>query len=376
MNVYQKFTAAMGIALLFAGTGILTYERFYHATGLRRDDSGEIQKTQANLREAEEYLRQNTHESAEEAMKRFNRILSEEWNEKISDQARYGLAVSLDRLGEGTIALDHLRLLKKRGVKDPALSEKVDYYLGKILISINHVDEGRALLDRLLNTSKDDRLRSDIHTVIGLYHLSTGKFKKSIESFSVALEYNPENMNAELGRARAAKGKNRGVSYAYYDDYLLGNSHLEPMRRSAVYSGLKSGAYEKGITAYRKGRYDDAIYYLHKAAEHYTDSETGENALYWIGESHLAAGDQDRALETFQRVLENSNDHRDQSALMKRGIIYFNQSDYKRATQIFDSLIEEYPDGKYSVRAREWREESMMQMREKELLESYQEDGF
>jgi len=372
MNTAQKFTTALGISLLLSGTGILTYDRYFFdlqmqnvAANGKPIGGDEIRVAKASLREAEEYLRQNTTDSAKDAMKIFNKILSSDYNRQINEQARYGLAVSLTKLGEFPVALDHLRKLKQDGVSEPAIAEKVDYHLGKLLLSINHVEEGKSLLEALLAKTKDDRLRSDIHTTIGNHDLKKERFKSASNNFSVALKYNPENLQAEIGRAAATKHSNRSLGYEYYDDYLLGNANLDLKEKSDIYSSLKNETYDRGIVAYRQGKYSSAIYYFKKSIHNYTDSHTKEKSLYWLGESYMAQGDGTNAQKTFSKVLENQDTSMDQAALIKKGILYFNRQQFEKAADQFERAIQEYPDGKFIDKAYEWRDETLEQLREK-----------
>ena len=376
MTIIQKLILIMAFLSLTSGIGILTYDRFVQRSQLaqinnsQKENFTDKQQTVAQLREAEEYLRQNTGDSSREALKLFNRVLSLNLDKNTNQLARYGLAVSLERSGDAATSLDHLRMLKKEGVDDNVLSEKVDYRLGKILLSINHEEEGRAILDSTMYRTKDDRLRSDIHTTLGDFFSSKGSFGRARENYDIALKYNSENLHAELGRAEAYKNIKRSQAYDYYDDYFIGNSNLLPEERKNVYTHLKNEAYDRGITAYRSGKYKDAIYFLSKAASKYTDPYVHEKSMYWLGESYLASGKIAKASECFDKVLKNSNTSMDQPALIKRGILQFQKGSYDDAAKSFQNAIANYPGEKYTESAKQWLDETMKMIEDRSTLES------
>jgi len=380
MTSIHKVLLIIAFLSLSSGMGILTYDRFIQGaiqgervSKLQNENFTDKRIAYAQLREAEEYLRQNTEDSSREAYKLFNRVMSLNLDEDTNQLARYGMAVALERTGEQATTLDHLRILKKEGVKNNILSEKVDYRLGKILLSINHVEEGRAILDSLLYLTKDDRLRSDIHTTLGSFFSSRGAFTRARENFDIALKYNPENLHAELGRAEAYKNIKRSLSYDYYDDYFIGNSNLHPEVKKNVYNNLKYEAYDKGVTAYRSGKYKDAIYFLTKATAKYTDPSIYEKSMYWLGESYLAAGNTSKASQSFHKVIRNTNTSMDQPALIKLGIIYFQNGSYEKAANSFKNAQDKYPDEKYSEQAGQWLDETMKMIEDKSSLQSMPE---
>ncbi|MDH5655926.1 MAG: tetratricopeptide repeat protein [Spirochaetia bacterium] len=370
MSPLNKIIFIFAILSLSSGMGILTYDRFVQKDGVTAPDT-ENKEAMSQLREAEEYLRQNTTDSAKEAFRLFNKVLSLDLDKEINQMARYGIAVSLEKQGDVAASLAHLRILKNENVENHVLDEKVNFRHGKILLSINHVEEGRAILDSVLFTTKDDTLKSDIHTAFGFFFSSRGSFGRARENFDIALKYNPENLQAELGRAEAYKNIKRSLSYDYYDDYFLGNSRLNPEERKKVYSNLKYEAYDKGITAYRSGRYNDAVYFLSKSIDKYTDANIREKSLYWLGESYLASGKRDKAARTFSRVLKNSNSSMDQPALIKMGILDFQKGSYESAARSFQNAVQNYPGDKYSDQAKEWLDESMKMIEDKSTLENY-----
>jgi len=375
MSAIQKFVLSLGLFFVASGVGILTYDRVlqdgvFSGKAGKKGNFTDREEALARLKEAEEYLRQNTEGSARDAMKLFTRVLSLDIDEGTNQFARYGLGVALERLDDIETALAHYRKLDKEKIKDPLLSEKVKYRLGKTLLSINHEEEGRAILERLLSETHNDEIKSDVHTVLGFQNMKEGNSENAKENFSIALKYNPENLKAEMGRASAYKNIKRSASYDYYDDFLIGNSNLNPATKKNVYNALKFESYEKGLSAYRSGKYADAVFYFNKSINSYTDALIQEKSMYWLAESYLALGNSRKAVENFKRVSQNAESLMDQPALIKLGIINFEKNNYKAASQFFKKAMDDYPDGKYTPRAKEWMDETLNLMNEKNNLES------
>ncbi len=378
----QKSVLIAGLGLLAGGSGLMIYDRFRPAYRVEPDssyktlDPSKLSQPEKDalveIREAEEYLRQNSKKSAREAMVLFNRVLSRDLNQSINQLSRFGLGVALERLDDQSAALVHYRELKKQGIMDPTLAARVDYRLGKVLLEINHEEEGRSLLERTLSTTDDNNLKSDIHAAYGNYFMSRGDRKRAVENYTIALKYNPDNLNAELRRAQATRkrGKYR-QAYEYYDDFLVGAANLDPSKKSKVVKNLRSKAYEQGIIAYRSEKYSEAITHFNKVITSYPDSAYTEKSYYWMGESYEHLGNSDMAINMYNRALKNENDSMDQPALIKKGIILHSKGKLEEALISFKKASEDYPGGDFTDRAIEWKNETVAQIKENSILESY-----
>lgn len=368
----QKTLLIVGLLILSTGLAILAADRFIPGGVVPRS---EREDALARIREGDEYLRQNSRASAAAAVPIFNRVLSLNLGKEINQPARYGLGVALERLNDRAAAIEHYRNLKKDGVVDPDLAEKVDYSLGKLLLYINHEAEGRSILDSLLARTKDFRLKSRVHTAFGIFYLRRGETRRAREHFAVALKYNPENLQAELGRADAVRGSGRHWdAYEYYDDFLTGNGSLEPGLQRETSKKVLADAYSSGIRAYRTGDYEEASRYFRRAYSDAGESETGEKALFWLAESYAALGKNGDALRTYQKVQENAVSTMDQPALIKQGILLFQSGKFSEAAAAFHRAVDHYPSGVYSDRAKEWLQETEAQIRDRSSSEDPYQD--
>lgn len=376
MNRLQIVLLTTGLLLFGGGLAVLFATG---TTGSRSDALDAVAKKEeqayVSLREADEYLRQNSRDAARSASVIFNRVLAQNVSPRVNELAAYGLAVSLEKLDDRAAAIEYYRELKKRGVTDPVLRARVDYSLGKLLLYIDHEEEGSALLKPLLASTEDRILKSKIHAAFGNFALARGQRQRAEANFRIAIKYDPENLDAERGRAAALKGQGRAwEAYKHYDDYLITTGNLDPRGSEQLRDELESDVYERGLSAYRAGRYHDAIGYLNRAVRNSDGTSDSEKALFWLGESYAAAGKSRDAIQNYNRVLKNSDSTYDQAALVKKGILLEKSGALEEAGAAFQRAIEDYPGGAYTGRAQEWREEVLAQMREKAIIDNLELD--
>jgi tol-pal system protein YbgF len=69
------------------------------------------------------------------------------------------------------------------------------------------------------------------------------------------------------------------------------------------------------------------------------------NALYWIGESYAALGQLQKAVNTFQELINKyPKSARIPTALYKMGIIYEEGGDRRTARFYYNQVIKDYPN--------------------------------
>jgi len=356
------------------------------------------EKLKSDLYMAEEYLRQNSYESIRKALDIYNRILSFAKDVKIKQLAKYGLAYSLYRLNDDNRSLLHLKELKAEKIFDPILEEEVDYLLGRILLLRGHDDEGRAILQNLLakTTSKD--LKSRIHATFGDYYQLKKEFKKAKKSYQIALEYNPDNLHAEIIKENLDKNKELIPFEHDYYNQQLSKKTLQKKEASSK---------EKESTKKQKDKHKDKEIEIHKldiseeiekikrevslaiSFYHQNDLLNANNQLinlekrvnqllmenikekekndlyslleiiyYRLGEVVEKQKNNELAKVYYDKVLSNPSPDLDQAALIKKGIISFEQEKYKEAYSLFNRAVEISPNGKYTAKAMEWLRET------------------
>jgi tetratricopeptide (TPR) repeat protein len=357
------------------------------------------EKLKSDLYMAEEYLRQNSYDSIRKALDIYNKVLSFAKDVKIKQLAKYGLAYSLYRLNDDNRSLLHLKELKTEKIFDPILEEEVDYLLGRILLLRGHDDEGRAILQNLLarTTSKD--LKSRIHATFGDYYQLKKEFKKAKKSYQIALEYNPDNLHAEVIKENLDKNKELiPFEHDYYDQQLSKKTleEKEPIKKEKDKlkdkNKDKDKDKEKGsqklemseeieklkrefslaVSLYNQNDLQNAnnqLINLEKKVsqllmENIKEKEKNdlytllENIYYRLGEVVEKQKNNELAKVYYDKVLANPSPELDQAALIKKGMIYFEQEKYKEAYNLFTRAVEISPNGKYTAKAMEWLKET------------------
>jgi len=357
------------------------------------------EKLKSDLYMAEEYLRQNSYDSIRKALDIYNKVLSFAKDVKIKQLAKYGLAYSLYRLNDDNRSLLHLKELKTEKIFDPILEEEVDYLLGRILLLRGHDDEGRAILQNLLvkTTSKD--LKSRIHATFGDYYQLKKEFKKAKKSYQIALEYNPDNLHAEIIKENLDKNKELiPFEHDYYDQQLSKKTleEKEPIKKEKDKlkdrNKDKDKDKEKGsqklemseeieklkrefslaVSLYNQNDLQNAnnqLINLEKKVsqllmENIKEKEKNdlytllENIYYRLGEVVEKQKNNELAKVYYDKVLANPSPELDQAALIKKGMIYFEQEKYKEAYNLFSRAVEISPNGKYTAKAMEWLKET------------------
>jgi tetratricopeptide (TPR) repeat protein len=357
------------------------------------------EKLKSDLYMAEEYLRQNSYDSIRKALDIYNKVLSFAKDVKIKQLAKYGLAYSLYRLNDDNRSLLHLKELKTEKIFDPILEEEVDYLLGRILLLRGHDDEGRAILQNLLAKTTSNDLKSRIHATFGDYYQLKKEFKKAKKSYQIALEYNPDNLHAEIIKENLDKNKELiPFEHDYYDQQLSKKTleEKEPIKKEKDKlkdkNKDKDKDKEKGsqklemseeieklkrefslaMSLYNQNDLQNAnnqLINLEKKVsqllmENIKEKEKNdlytllENIYYRLGEVVEKQKNNELAKVYYDKVLANPSPALDQAALIKKGIISFEQEKYKEAYNLFSRAVEISPNGKYTTKAMEWLKET------------------
>ncbi len=155
------------------------------------------------------------------------------------------------------------------------------------------IDELQLQLSQL--TADNDALQQDLEGYLG-----TDGTLKSVDSLMQAAQAylnNPEDVTAvadyleEIEEEEPGTETDRSEAYTNLYDTLI----------SLVGADIAAAYYDDGYEAYRQDNYEDAIPNLEKAFKY--DPGNGE-ALYDLANSYYRAGQEDKARETYQKVIE------------------------------------------------------------------------
>ena len=344
----------VGIIFIFLGIGLFAY---YDSFVKPEREAKEL------IVEAKMSFERNDKESINKAIDIFTKVIAKYPGTDSSLEAYYYIAESYEKLNLNRLAYLKYIYLIKSSQKLPADMEKeINARIARLKIMKRYDEEGIHSLMGLLNYSDNKDFRSRIYTELGHTYLKTGELQKSKRMFDLALEENGNNEEAILGKARTYKRMGQdGEAYELYDHFLKYYANFSNYTGDVTKSYTKQ-LYESGINNYRRGRYYPAITYFKKYLTQFPGTSKTENSLYWIGESYFALKQYDTAVSYLQRVMNNEYYHKDQDACIKIGYAYFMAKNYDLASRGFQSYIDNYPNGKYIERAKQWKEMSTKEM--------------
>jgi len=115
----------------------------------------------------------------------------------------------------------------------------------------------------------------------------------------------------------------------------------------------EKNAYTAAYLALKSGRFDEASIAFNKQLDLYPRGEYTDQAWYWLGETRLAQGDDNKALNAFKYVADHyPKSVKHAAALLKLGQLAQNQNHYSNAKTYYQRLIQDHADSGLAEQAR------------------------
>ncbi len=156
----------------------------------------------------------------------------------------------------------------------------------------------------------------------------------STPSETAAPAERPER-NPELAEAARTLG----------EAYLAGGNLLAALRELKKAESLNPHdpitLFDIGLVYYYRERYDPAIEYFEKALALKPDFAPAINSL---GNAWLEKGEWDKAIATYQKILEDAFYATPHFPLSNTGLAYYQKKDYVRAEKYFQEALRIHPD--------------------------------
>ncbi len=104
-------------------------------------------------------------------------------------------------------------------------------------------------------------------------------------------------------------------------------------------------SYQAALELLRQGRYPQAEAGFTQFLAEFPDSELGDNAHYWLAETHYVNREFETALAGFRTVLEKyPNSRKTPDALLKAGFCEYELQRWADARASLEAVVEQYPD--------------------------------
>ncbi|MDY6933737.1 MAG: tetratricopeptide repeat protein [Spirochaetota bacterium] len=341
----------IGIILVVIGVGLFAYYENYVKP---ERESKEL------LTEAKLIFERGDKDSVNHAINTLNKVIAKYPKSKAIPDAYYYIGRCYEKLGLNRLAyLKYNYLLKNRaGTLTKQFKKEILVRLAHLNIIKQYSEEGINQLHDLLNESFNKDFRSKVYSELGHTYLNLGKYTEAKKMFDISLNENGSNEDAILGKARAIKRMGHdNKAYDLYEHFLKYYGPISQYTKD-VKRSYKEQAYKSGLNAFRTARYYDAISFFNRVLKNFSYDKKSENAFYWIGECYFALKKFDKAITYFNRALTNNFYHKDHDAQLKKGFAYFMSKRFDLAAKEFQIYLNNYPNGKYAPRARDWKKQS------------------
>ncbi len=149
----------------------------------------------------------------------------------------------------------------------------------------------------------------------------------------------PEIPTGERNKAKAEATRNVGEAY------LAGGNLIAALRELKKAESFDPDdhitQYDIGLVYYYRERYDQAIPHFERAIRLRPDFAPAINSL---GNSYSAKGDWDKAIEAYQKIIEDVFYGTPHFALSNMALAYYQKGDYTRAEKYFLEALKLSPD--------------------------------
>ncbi|MCC5811096.1 MAG: tol-pal system protein YbgF [Ectothiorhodospiraceae bacterium] len=109
--------------------------------------------------------------------------------------------------------------------------------------------------------------------------------------------------------------------------------------------------YEQAFELLREGRYEAAGNAFREVLENHSGTLYADNALYWLGESYYVVRDFDSAMEHFEAVIADEDNNKRPDALLKKGFIHYERSQWQDARRALEEARDAYPNSSVATLA-------------------------
>jgi len=147
--------------------------------------------------------------------------------------------------------------------------------------------------------------------------------------------------DASPERNQALAEATRNVGEAYLAGGNLIAALRELKKAEGMYPEDPITQFDLGLTYYYRDRYDQAVEHLQRAIRLKPDYAPAINTL---GNTYSAMGQWDKAIETYEKILEDAFYGTPHFALSNMGVAYYHKKNYARAEHYFLEALKLNPD--------------------------------
>ncbi len=237
----------------------------------------------------------------------YRKFLSEHGDHEKAAVARYGLAVSLFRLGQFDEAVAELGPLQK-------LPEFI--------------------------------YAAETWTIAGQCHLARGRNAAAFYAFSVVERFGKHELadNAAAGAIEALYADQRYEEAVKRCGTFVTQWSASPLRERVEYFGA--------VSAMGKGDYAEAAELFGQLLHIHPQGPFAEQAGFLLAQCHQQNNSMDKAIEQYRQVLQQKNGQYVPDALAGLGTLLYQRGDYAEAGETLDRLTNDFPQSPLLFQAR------------------------
>ncbi|GGE30357.1 tetratricopeptide repeat protein [Psychroflexus planctonicus] len=239
----------------------------------------------------------------------FNKALKQAIDKKIVAKTQFWNAEVDYLLGNYTDAIVGFKQFEgSTSAKNTKEFQDLNYNLGYAYFKNKNYEQAQIYFEKFAPIAKDAALQHDAFVRLGDAYFASGTYWPAMEAYNKALGM--PNFNNDYAFFQ------KSLSYGFVD---RNQRKIEELQR--FLSEFKSSAYL-------------------------------DNALYELGNTHVAENEQNKALTAYQKIIDqHPNSALMPRALSKKGLIFYNTNKSEEALVTFKKLVSDYPNSEQAAQA-------------------------
>lgn len=200
------------------------------------------------------------------------------------------------------------------------------------------------------STKNAQRSQADIGADMTALRTEVQKLRGAVEETREALA---SGKAGGMPTDAAARIEDLTLRIQYMENFLgigkPGAPAAAPARETGTASTPEKQDAEKGYNeaydAFKAGKYAEARDLFEKFLTAHGDSDYGDNARFWVGETYFFEKDYERAILEYEKVIKNyPQGNKVPNALLKQGLSFLELGDRESAKLLLNRVVGEYPN--------------------------------
>ena len=300
------------------------------------------------------------------ARKAYNISVAAESPER--NYARYQIAII-----DGVESKTNDKIERLKGIVMDGEGEYVDdawYELGRTYMSVQRYDDGAKTLQEFVDTDTLSPYRVDALSNLGLAYYNLDRKSEARRCYERVVEYDPQSSKALEAM--------RSIREIYVADGNI-DEYFAYAERCGVQSDMSAAARDSLTFAAAKNAYFDgnkvvATSKLQNYVNSFSNGYNRTEALFYLSDCHINAGDYQSAMVTLEELLAHGNTIYTERALNVYAPMSFDLEAYDKSMSAYRRLYDMLGDSDKRVRAADGYVEAAMKLNDTAMIKSVADD--